>query len=85
MAKSLPYLICIIAIFTPLSSTASSYGSPISKGLQWTWIWQSNGKPINKPADIHVLDGFDHSANAYTIYYPGHTKINSKAITYDRW
>ncbi|MBI4859611.1 MAG: endo alpha-1,4 polygalactosaminidase [Candidatus Riflebacteria bacterium] len=59
----------IATSFAPSSPTggagSGSFEKILAKGPKWSWVWQYTGQPVSTRADLHVLDGFDHSAGDY--------------------
>lgn len=70
----------------PLSRKPITYNQLVAKGGPWTWIWQYTGKPLSGQADIHVLDGYDHSIDDYRyIINKGSYPVAYFSCSYESW
>ena len=68
------------------SSNVLNYQKLIAKGAPWTWIWQYTGDPLSKSADIHVLDGFDHSVDDFrSLTEKGSFPVAYFSCSYESW
>ena len=67
-------------------SGESKFDSLLQRGGPWSWIWQYLDSPVTTSADLHVLDGFDHSASNFrTIIDKGSFPIAYFSCSYEAW
>lgn len=87
MAKILTSVL-LLALFVPFSEAQDkfTYRELMARPKPLTWIWQYNGSPLRKKADIHVLDGFDHSREDYDlIRKKGSFPVAYFSCSYESW
>lgn len=75
-----------LLVLTVSAQAQTPYEKLVSRGPQWSWIWQYMGEPVSTPADLHVLDGFNHNTAAFrSVIAKGSFPVAYFSCSYERY